>query len=328
MKFLSPDARPLRAISLLAAGVIGLAGDSTWAQSFPSKPVRMILPSSAGSGSDTIGRIVAAGYTQLTGQQVVVENRPGGGSNIGATVAAKAPADGYSLFQANIAHAANVTVYRNLQYDLMRDFTAVTQLATAPSILVVHPSLPVKTVADLVKLAKTKPELISYSSTGSGAPTNIAGLLFAEQASIKFLHIPYRGGAEALNAVISGEVAVYFAPLATALQQVRERRLRALAVTSATRPALVPEYPTIAELGFKDYQTGQWYGILVPAKTSREIVTALHGQFVAVLKLPEIAKRLTDLGYVIIGDQPEQFSEHIKSEISKLGKVMRNVTPE
>ncbi len=322
------DLRISCARSLLLAGVLGLAGFCAWAQPFPAKPVRMILPSSAGSGSDTIGRIVAAGYTQLTGQQVVVENRPGGGSNIGATVAAKSPADGYALFQANIAHAANVTVYRNLQYDLLRDFAPVTQLATAPSILVVHPSLPVKSVAELVRLARSKPELISYSSTGSGAPTNIAALLFAEQAGVKFLHVPYRGGAEALNAVISGEVAAYFAPLATALQQVRERRLRALAVTSATRPALVPEYPTIAELGYKGYQTGQWYGILVPAKTPREIVTALHSQFVAVLKLPDIARRLNDLGYVIIGDQPEQFAEHLKSEIQKLGGILRNVAPE
>jgi tripartite-type tricarboxylate transporter receptor subunit TctC len=320
--------RPSRVQVLLLAGTLGLAGAPAPAQPFPSKPVRMILPSSAGSGSDTIGRIVAAGYTQLTGQQVVVENRPGGGSNIGAMTAARAPADGYAVFQANIAHAANVTVYRNLQYDIVRDFAPVTQLATAPSILVVHPSLPVKSVAELVRLARAKPESLSYSSTGSGAPTNIAALLFAEQAGVKLLHVPYRGGAEALNAVISGEVAAYFAPLATALPQVRERRLRALAVTSATRPAQVPEYPTIAELGFKGYQTGQWYGILVPAKTPRDIVTTLHGQFVAALKLPDIAKRLTDLGYVIIGDQPEQFAEHLKSEIQKLGNVLRNVAPE
>jgi tripartite-type tricarboxylate transporter receptor subunit TctC len=319
----------LRALFVCAVGlVVCLPPADGWGQAYPSKPVRMLLPSSPGSGSDTIGRIFSAGYTQVTGQQVIVENRPGAGSNIGAALAAKAPADGYTFFQANIAHAANVTVYRNLQYDLLRDFAPVTQLATSPSILVVHPSLPVKSVADLVKLAKAKPGLISYSSTGNGAPTNIAALLFTEQANIQLLHVPYRGGAEALNAVISGEVATYFSPIATALPQVRQGRLRALAVTSATRPALVPEYPTIAELGFKGYETGQWYGILVPAKTSRELVVALHDQSVAVLKLPDIAKRLNELGYVIIGDQPEQFAAHIKSEIAKLGKVLRNVIPE
>ena len=298
------------------------------AQNFPSKPVRMLLPSSAGSGSDTIGRLVAQGYTQLTGQQVIIENRPGAGSNIGAAAAAKAPPDGYTLFQANIAHAANVTVYKNLQYDIQRDFLPVTQLATSPSILVVHPSLPVKSVSEYVKLAKGKPELISYASTGSGGPTNIAALLFAEQAGVKLMHVPYRGGAEALNAVISGEVTSYFAPVATALQQIQAGRLRALATTSAKRPAIVPEYPTIAELGYKGYETGQWYGLLVPAKTPKDIVATLHGQFTTVLKQPDLVKRMQGLGYVIIGDRPEEFAAHMKSEIEKLSRALRNVTPE
>ena len=298
------------------------------AQSFPSKPVRMVLPSSAGSGSDTIGRLVAQGYTQLTGQQVIIENRPGAGSNIGAAAAAKAPPDGYTLFQANIAHAANVTVYKNLQYDIQRDFLPVTQLATSPSILVVHPSLPVKSVSEYVKLAKAKPDLISYASTGSGAPTNIAALLFAEQAGVKLMHVPYRGGAEALNAVISGEVTSYFAPVATALQQIQAGRLRALATTSAKRLAIAPEYPTIAEVGYKGYETGQWYGLLVPAKTPKDVVATLHGQFTTVLKQPDLAKRMQGLGYVIIGDRPEEFAAHMKSEIEKLSRALRNVTPE
>lgn len=308
-----------------------LASFSTYAQDaarYPERPVRLLLPSSAGSGSDTIGRIVAAGFTQVTGQQIIVENRPGAGSNIGAAAAAKAPPDGYTIFQANIAHAANVTVYRNLTYDIQRDFLPVTQLATSPSILVVHPSLPVKSVTEYVKLAKAKPGLISYASTGSGAPTNIAALLFADQANIKLLHVPYRGGAEALNAVVSGEVTSYFAPVATALQQIRANRVRAIATTSAKRPAIVPEYPTIAELGYKGYETGQWYGLLVPAKTPKEIITALHGHFTAALKQPDIEKRMQNLGYVIIGNQPHEFAAHLKSEIDTLAKLLYNVKPE
>lgn len=310
---------------VLLAGAICLFTSDGWAQSYPEKPVRYLLPSSPGSGSDTIGRIIAAGLSQVIGQQVVVENRPGGGSNIGATLAAKAPADGYTLFQMNIAHAANVTVYRNLQYDLLRDFAAVTQLANSPSILVVHPSLPVKSVNDLVRLAKAKPGLIAYASTGSGAPTNMAALLFQEQAGIDLLHVPYRGGGEALTAVISGEVSTYFSPLATALPQIRQGRLRAFAMTSAKRVPLVPEYPTIAELGFPGYESGQWYGILVPVKTPNEIVKTIRGHLVSALKLPDIVNRLTDLGYVIVGDQPEEFSAHIRSEVRKLAKVLRNV---
>ncbi len=314
-----------RTLPVLLAGMACLSASDGWAQTYPAKLVRLLLPSSPGSGSDTIGRIIAAGLSQVTGQQVVVDNRPGGGSNIGAALAARAPADGYPLFQVNIAHAANVTVYRNLEYDLLRDFAAVTQLATSPSILVVHPSLPVKSVSDLVKLAKAKPGLIGYSSTGSGAPTNVAALLFQEQARINMLHVPYRGGAEALNAVISGEVSVYFSPLATALQQIQHGRLRALAVTTAKRVSLVPEFPTIAELGFPGYESGQWYGILVPVKTPGEIVTTIQGHLVSVLKLSDVAKRLNDLGYVIIGDRPEEFSAHMKSETAKLAKVLRNV---
>ena len=314
-----------RTLPVLLAGMACLSASDGWAQTYPAKLVRLLLPSSPGSGSDTIGRIIAAGLSQVTGQQVVVDNRPGGGSNIGAALAARAPADGYTLFQVNIAHAANVTVYRNLEYDLLRDFAAVTQLATSPSILVVHPSLPVKSVSDLVKLAKAKPGLIGYSSTGSGAPTNVAALLFQEQARINMLHVPYRGGAEALNAVISGEVSVYFSPLATALQQIQHGRLRALAVTTAKRVSLVPEFPTIAELGFPGYESGQWYGILVPVKTPGEIVTTIQGHLVSVLKLSDVAKRLNDLGYVIIGDRPEEFSAHMKSETAKLAKVLRNV---
>lgn len=315
----------MRSIAAALAVLACFAAAGAAAQNFPSKPVRLVLPSSAGSGSDTIGRIVAGGYTQVTGQQVIVDNRPGAGSNIGAMIAAKAPPDGYTVFQANIAHAANVTVYRNLQYDIQRDFLPVTLLATAPSILVVHPSLPVKSVSEYVRLAKSKPELISYSSTGSGAPTNIAALLFAEQAGVQLLHVPYRGGAEALNAVISGEVVSYFAPVATALQQIRAGRLRGLATTSATRPAILPEYPTIAELGYRGYATGQWYGMLVPARTPREIVDTLHAQFTSVLKQPDVLKRMQDLGYVIIGSSPEEFAAHLKSEIEKLSRALRNV---
>lgn len=314
-----------RVLGVLLAVMVCLPASEGRAQSYPTTVVRYLLPSSPGSGSDTIGRIVAAGLSQVIGQQVIVENRSGGGSNIGAALAARAPADGYTLFQANIAHAANVTVYRNLQYDLVRDFAAVTQLATSPSILVVHPSLPVKSVSELVRLAKAKPGLIGYASTGSGAPTNIAALLFQEQAKVSLLHVPYRGGGEALNAIISGEVSAYFSPLATALPQIRHGRLRALAVTSATRVPLVPEYPTIAELGFPGYESGQWYGILVPVKTPREIVTTIHGHLIAVLKRPDVVTRLNDLGYIIIGDQPEAFAAHIKSEIGKLAKALRDV---
>jgi len=293
------------------------------AQVYPAKVVRYIVPMSPGSGADTLGRIVTAGLTQVLGQQVIIDNRTGAAANIGAEAAAKAPADGYTLFQASSTLAANVSLYRHLAYDLVRDFAPVTQLASSPSIAVVHPSLPVKSIAELVKLAKAKPAAINYASTGVGSATWVAGELFKSMAGIDLLHVPYRGGGEALTAVVAGEVSVYFAPLATALPQVRQGRLRPLAVTTTRRVALLPEYPTVAELGYPGYQSGNWYGILAPAKTPKEIIATIHGAAVTVLKDPLVSRRLTDLGYVSVGDQPEEFAAFIKAEIATLAKIVK-----
>ena len=294
-----------------------------WAQSYPAKVVRYVVPMSPGSGADTIGRIVTGGLTQIFGQQVIVDNRTGAAGNIGADAAARAPADGYTLFQASSTHAANVSLYRNLQYDLVRDFAPVTQLASSPSVVVVHPSLPVKSIAELVKLAKARPGAINYASTGIGSATWVAGELFKGMAGVNLLHVPYRGGGESLTAVVAGEVSVYFAPLAAALPQVRQGRLRPLAVTTIKRLPLLPEYPTVAETGYPGYQSGNWYGIVAPAKTPKEIIAKLRGAVVTALNDPQVSKRLSDLGYVSIGDQPEEFGAFIKSEIATLAKIIR-----
>ncbi len=220
-----------------------------WAQNYPVKTVRLLVPFSPGSGSDTIGRIIAAGLTDVFGQQVIVDNRAGAAGNIGAEIAARAPADGYTLFEVNMGHAVNVSLYRNLPYDLLRDFAPVTQFASSPAVVVVHPSLPVKSVAELVKLA----------------------------------------------------------------------------VTSARRLSLLPEYPTVAESGYPGYESGNWYGIMVPAKTPPETIAAIRSAAIAVLNNPNVSRRLNDLGYVPVGDQPEEFAAHLKSEIDKLGKILRQL---
>ncbi len=295
------------------------------AQSYPAKTVRMIVPFSAGSGSDTIGRLIAGALTEGLGQQVIVDNRAGAAGNIGADIAAKAPADGYTLFLANIGHAANVTLYRNMPYDIVRDFAPVTQVASAPAIVVVHPSLPVKSISELVKLAKAKPGAINYSSGGAGTATFIAAELFTGPAGIQLLHVPYRAGGEALTAVLSGETSVYFAPLATALPHVRQGRLRGLAVTSKKRVPLLPDMPAVAELGYPNYQSGNWYGILLPVKAPREMATMLRATTLKALATPALNKRLVDLGYITIGDTPEEFAAHIKSEIDSLAKVLRDL---
>ena len=308
-----------------ALGCIVFQFGPGWAQSYPAKPVRLLLPSSPGSGSDTIGRIIATGLSQVFNQRVIVENRPGGGSNIGAAMAAQAPADGYTVFQANMAHAVNATLYRKLAYDLLRDFAPVTQLATGPQVIVVHPSLPVKSVPDLVKLAKSRPGALNYASAGTGTPTFLSAELFKGRAGVDMLHVPYKGGGEALNAVVSGETSVYFAPVATGLPQIRQGRLRALAVTSTTRLTLLPEYPTVAETGFPGFEAGNWYGLVVPARTPKDLIATIHSAAIATLKKPDIAKRLSDLGYVAIGSRPEEFGAFMKSEIDKLGAILRKL---
>ena len=318
---MKPTRRPLLAVLLTMALWTGAAG----AQNYPGKLVRMIMPVSAGSGSDVIGRIVATGLGESFGQQVVADNRAGAAGNIGAELASKAPPDGYTVLFCFVGLAANATLYNNLRYDIVRDFTPVTLLGNSAAILVVHPSVPVKSVGELVKLARARPGALSYASGGAGTPTYIGAELFKGQAGIDLLHVPYRAGAEALTSVVAGETTVYFAPLAATLPFIRQNRLRALAVTSTKRLPLLPQYPTVAELGYPEYESGFWHGLLLPAKAPREVITTLRNAAVGVLHQPAVAQRLTDLGYVTYGTQPEEFGAYLKTEIAKLGKILRGL---
>jgi tripartite-type tricarboxylate transporter receptor subunit TctC len=295
----------------------------SYAQTYPAKPPRYVVPQSPGSGADIIGRIIATGLTQVWGQQVVVDNRAGASGNIGAEIAARAAADGYTLFQVSAPHATNVSLYAKLPYDLVRDFAPVTLLAAQPHILVVHPSLPVKSVPELVKLAKARPGAINYSSAGTGTTTFIAAELFKIAASVDMLHVPYRGGGESLTAVISGETSVYFPPVPAALAHVRQARLRALAVTTAKRLPLIPEYPTMAEGGLRGFDYSNWHGLLVQAKTPPAIITSIHEAALSVLNDPSVNKRLKDLGYLPVGNMPEEFAQYLMMDIERQGKVIR-----
>jgi len=312
-------------VALLAATTFAQTTSTGSGQTYPVKVVRLLVPFSAGSGSDTIGRIYAGGFSEVFGQQVILENRAGAAGNIGAEVAARAPADGYLLLLVNMAHAVNVTMYRKLGYDPIRDFAPVTMLATGPAILVVHPSVPVKSIKELVALAKARPGAINHSSAGSGTFTFLAAEMFKRQAGIDMLHVPYRAGGEALTAVISGETSVYFSPAAGALPQVRQGRLRPLAVTSAKRISLMPELPTVAESGYPKFESGNWYGIVAPAKTPREIIDRARNASVTALNNPAISKRLNDLGFLLIGNTPEEFGAYFRSEIDAWGKIVRDL---
>jgi len=295
------------------------------AQGYPVKVVRYIVPGSAGSGADVLGRIVAGGLSQVFGQQVLVDNRAGAAGNIGAEIAARAPADGYTLLQITMTQAVNVSLYRNLPFDLVRDFAPVTQIATAPSMVVVHPSLPVKSIGELVRLAKSKPGAINYASAGTGTPTFMAAELFKGQAGVDMVHVPYRGGGEAMTSVLSGETSVYFSSVTTALPFVRRGSLRVLAVTTAKRLPFLPQHPTVAETGYPRYQSGNWYGLMVPARTAKEAISTIRDATIAALNDAGVSRRLSELGYVAIGDQPEAFAAHIQSEIAALAKIVRDL---
>lgn len=296
---------------------------SGWAQSYPAKTIRYIVSGSPGSATDTLGRLIADALTLRFGRQVIVDNRTGGGSNIGPEIAAKSPADGYTVFQMTITHAVNVTLYRNLAYNLLRDFAPVTQIAIDPAVLVVHPSIPVRSANELIKFAQAQPDALSYSSGGTGTFTFLAAELFKGQAGVNLLHVPYKGGGPALTAVVAGEVSVYFAPLGVGLPHIRQNRLRPLAVTTAKRLSLTPDLPTIAESGLPGYESGNWYGLLVPAKTPQPTIATLHRAVVAVLNDPAVSKHLSALAYIPIGNRPDELMAHIRTEIERLGTIVK-----
>ena len=313
------------AISLALVFCAGPLAADAWAQRFPSKTVRYLVHDSAGSGTDTCGRIMAAGMAEVFGQQVIVDNRGGAGGNIGADIAAKAPADGYTILHMSLALAGNVTLYRSLPYDLVRDFAPVSMIFMQPNLVVVHPSLPVKTIGDFVKLAKSRPGQIDYATGGAGTGAFIATEMFKEVAGINLVHVPYKGGGPALASLLAGETSVSFLPLATTLPHIRAGRLKLLAATSGRRAPMLPDTPTISESGYPGYESELRYGLMVPAKTPKEIIATIHGAALAALNNPGVNKRLNDLGYVPLGNTPEEFAAVIKSEIAKLGTLLRRL---
>jgi tripartite-type tricarboxylate transporter receptor subunit TctC len=294
------------------------------AQTYPVQTVRYVVGATAGTGVDIIARIVAENMSQSLGRQFIVDNRAGAaGANIAAEAVARSTADGHTLLQAAISHAANVTLYKNLRYDITRDFTPVTLLATSPAVIAIHPSLPARSMREFIRLAKSRPGAINYASAGAGTSTYLAAELFKSAAGIELQHVPYRGGNEALIATSSGESAAYFGPVGAVAPHIQQGRLRGLAVTTARRFALLPDTPTAIESGLSDFEFGNWYGLMAPAKTPSPIVATLESHAIAALKKPAVVQRLNDLGYIILGSTPAEFSAHLKTEITKLAAVIR-----
>jgi tripartite-type tricarboxylate transporter receptor subunit TctC len=308
------------AVACLSSTVISVAS----AQSYPSKSIRVIVASSAGSNPDTVARVVADGLTQVLGQQVIVDDRAGAGGNIGAEAAARAPPDGYTVFLAHTNHSVNATLYKKLSYDVLRDFSPVTLLALSAYVASVHPSVPARSVRDLVNIAKSRPNELTYSSAGTGSGTFFAAEYFKGMAKVNMLHVAYKGGGPALSSVLSGETTVYFTPVATGLPHFRGGKLRALGVTSAKRLSELPDVPPIADT-LPGYELLGWAGLMVQVKAPKDVVDTLHNAAVTALKRPDVAKRLDDLGYIPVGSRPEEMGAYVKSEIDKYAKLIAQI---
>ena len=308
-------------LSLAVAGT--LLGAAPVQAQYPGKAVRLVVPYPPGGGTDTLARVLSLRLAEALGQQLVVDNRPGAGANIGVEIAAKAPNDGYTLLMAAISNAISASLYRKLNYDLVRDFAPITLLATTPHILVVHPSLPVKSVKGLIAFAKARPGQLAYSSSGSGTPSHLGGELFDSMAGVKLTHVPYKGGGPSVIALVGGEVSVVFATMPSVISHVRAGKLRGLAVTTTQRSPAMPDLSTVSEAGVPGYEMGSWYGLLAPAGTPKEVVVRLNAEMAKILKLPDVRQRLDALGFEALLSTPEEYGAFTKNEIEKWAKVVK-----
>jgi len=294
------------------------------AQDYPLRPVRLIVPFPPGGGNDIVARAVAQELGKSLGQQFVVDNRAGAGGAIGAELAARSPADGYTLFLGGVgSHVVNPSLHAKLPYDPIRDFAPVTLIASAPSVLVVTPSLQAASLSELTALAKAHPGKLNYASNGNGSSAQLAAVLYESMAGVRMVHVPYKGVAQALVELMSGEVQVMFGTLVAILPHIKAGRLRALAVTGRNRSALLPEVPTLAEAGLPGYEAGSWYGILAPSGTPAAVVTRLNAEINSAIRQPEVRERLAAEGAEVVGGAPEEFAFHIRGELERMKKLVR-----
>lgn len=308
--------------------MIGLAVASGFcmpahAQTYPSKPVRMVVPFPPGGGTDYTARLIGQKLSELWGQPVVIENRPGASTIIGSDIIAKAAPDGYTLLMGSVNHTINPSLIPKLPYDTIKDFAPVTVAVTSSYVLVVHPSLPVKSVKELIALARARKGEINYSSSGTSGPQHLAGELFKMMAKVDMTHVPYKGGGPAATALVGGHVQVQFSTPVSALPHVKTGKLRPLAVTGLKRSDAFPGLPTISEAALPGYAAETWWGLLAPARTSRDIVNKLHADVVKVLQAPDTKEKLAREGVSPSGITPEQFAAMIEKDIGIMAKIVR-----
>ncbi|MCE3000082.1 MAG: Bug family tripartite tricarboxylate transporter substrate binding protein [Betaproteobacteria bacterium] len=291
------------------------------AQAYPVKPIRFLVGFPPGGGTDIMARVVTAKLTESVGQQVIVDNRPGANANLAAGIASRAMPDGYTVLMISLAHAVSKPLYRKLDYDLERDFTPLINIASVPMFVVVPPASAVKSLAELLALARAKP--VNYASSGDGSPEHIAAELFKGLAKIEMTHVPYKGGGPSALALTSGEIQVGFNTAPVAVPHIRSGKMRALAVSSAKRNPALPEVPTVAEAGVPGYDIILWYGAVMPTGTPAAIVNRLNADINKALKLPDVQQRLAALGADPLGGTPAEFGAYIKAEVAKYTRVVR-----
>jgi tripartite-type tricarboxylate transporter receptor subunit TctC len=312
--------KSVASIILLAALFVAPA----WAaEPYPARPVRMIAPFAAGGGADTVARLVAQKLSDALGQQVVVDNRPGASNIIGTELAARSAPDGYTIMIANTVHAINAGLFKKLPYDPIGDFAAIALVATTPYMLNVHPSLSVKSVRELVALAKSRPGQINYASPGSGTAAHLAAEMFRLDTGIDIVHIPYKGITQALTDTVAGRTQILISAPITALPQVKAGKLKALAVTTASRSKLLPELPTMQEAGVRGYEFGSWYGLLAPRGTPAAVIARLNDAVNKALQQGDLRTRLAADAAEPAGGTPEQFAEQLRQEVKKFSDLVR-----
>ena len=308
---------------LASAALLAAACGHPAAQGYPTGPVRLIVPFPAGGGVDNMGRIVGQKLTEILGKPIIIENRGGANGMIGSEIVAKSPKDGYTLLFNGANFVTTPSLYSKATYDPIKDFEPISLVSLAPNILVVHPSLPARSVQELIAIAKARPGQVNYAGSGSGSTPHLAAELFKTMAKVNMVHIPYRGSGPAMVGLLSGEASVMFLPAINAGPHLKSGRLRALAVTSGSRLPAMPELPTVAESGLKGYESSQWYGMLAPTGTPEDIVSVLNRDIVKIMHSPDLQQRLIAEGTVPVGSTREQFASHIKVEIAKWAKVIK-----
>jgi len=310
-------------LKAVIAMLLSVCAAGAFAQGYPNKPIRYIVPWPPGGGGDVISRMLSPRLAEALGQQVVIDNRGGAAGNIGAELTAKSPPDGYTIvFAYSGTHAINPSIYSKMPFK-ESDFAPIIWLSSVPELVVVHPSLPVKTVKGLIALAKAKPGQLSYGSAGSGAINHLAGELFNMMAGTKLIHVPYKGGGPAVIALLSGEITLILIDPASVVPHIKSGKLRAIAVTSAKHALAMPELPTVAEAGVPGYEVTSWNGILIPAGAPADVIRRLNGKLNKIINAPDMNARMIEFGYEPVGGPPEKFGEHIRAEIAKWAPVVK-----